>query len=114
VPQKIILRGVHFNFDKSNIRPEDAAILDEAVGVLKQNPKMTVEVNGYCDAIGTVRYNQKLSERRAHAVAQYLEDHGIPASQLIPRGYGKTHFVASNRTRAGRAQNRRVELLPVQ
>jgi OOP family OmpA-OmpF porin len=105
---------VHFDFDKSNIRPEDAAILDEAVGALKQNPSVTVQVNGYCDAIGSFRYNQRLSERRANAVARYLEDHGIPASQLIPRGFGKTNFVASNRNRAGRAQNRRVELVPVQ
>ena len=113
-PQKIVLRGVHFDFDKYNIRPEDAAILDEAVSVLKQNPNVTVQVNGYCDSIGTRRYNLKLSDKRANAVAQYLEDHGIAANRLIPHGYGKTHFVASNRTRAGRAQNRRVELLPVQ
>jgi OOP family OmpA-OmpF porin len=71
-----------------------------------------VYVNGYCDAIGTRAYNLKLSHRRAEAVSAYLEDSGIPASQLIPQGFGKTHFVATNRTAAGRAQNRRVELVP--
>jgi len=104
---------VHFDFDKSNIRPEDAAILDEAVEVLKQNPNVTIDVNGYCDAIGTVRYNQKLSERRANSVAQYLEDHGIDSKRLVPQGFGKTDFVATNKTSDGRAQNRRVELVPV-
>ena len=104
---------MHFDFDKSNIRPEDAAILDEAVEVLKQNPNVTIDVNGYCDAIGTVRYNQKLSERRANSVAQYLEDHGIDSKRLVPQGFGKTDFVATNKTSDGRAQNRRVELVPV-
>ena len=54
------------------------------------------------------------AQRRAEAVAVYLEDKGIPASQLIPQGFGKTHFVATNGTAEGRAENRRVELLPEQ
>ena len=112
--QKLVLRGVHFDFDKANIRPGDAAVLDEAAATLKQNPKLTVNVNGYTDAIGSEAYNLKLSERRANAVVNYLERQGIPASQLIPHGYGKTNFVASNDTAEGRAQNRRVELVPVQ
>jgi outer membrane protein OmpA-like peptidoglycan-associated protein len=113
-PEKIILRGVHFDFDKYNIRPQDAAVLDEAAEILKSHPNITVNVNGYCDAIGTVRYNLKLSERRAEAVVKYLVDHGIAESRLIPHGYGKTNFVATNKTAEGRAQNRRVELVPVQ
>ena len=112
--QKLVLRGVHFDFDKAKIRPGDAAVLDEAAATLKQNPNVTVNVNGYTDAIGTEEYNLKLSERRANAVVNYLEQQGIPASQLIPHGYGKTNFVASNDTAEGRAQNRRVELVPVQ
>ena len=62
--------------------------------------------------VGSEEYNQKLSERRAASVAAYLEDHGIPAGRLSPRGFGKTHFVASNDTADGRAENRRVELVP--
>jgi OOP family OmpA-OmpF porin len=72
-----------------------------------------VDVNGYCDSIGSVRYNQKLSERRADAVTNYLKDHGV-TNNLEPHGYGKTNFVASNKTAEGRAQNRRVELVPQQ
>ena len=96
------------------IRPVDQPVLDEAAETLKGNPNVKVYVNGYCDAIGTRAYNLRLSQRRAEAVATYLEDKGIPASQLIPQGFGKTHFVATNRTAAGRAQNRRVELVPVE
>jgi outer membrane protein OmpA-like peptidoglycan-associated protein len=112
--EKIVLRGVHFDFNKAKIRPGDAAILDEAAETLKAHPSVTVNVNGYCDAIGSVEYNLKLSQRRAEAVAQYLEDHGVPESHLVPHGYGKTDFVASNDTAEGRAQNRRVELMPTE
>jgi OmpA-OmpF porin, OOP family len=111
-PVKIILRGVHFDFDKAVIRPVDRPVLDEAAETLKANPNVKVYVNGYCDAIGSYAYNLKLSQRRAESVSAYLEDKGIPSSQLIPQGFGKTHFVATNRTAVGRAQNRRVELVP--
>ena len=112
--EKLVLRGVHFDFNKSNIRPGDAAILDEAAETLRANPNVTVYVDGYCDAIGSEEYNLKLSQRRSDAVASYLESHGIPESQLVPRGFGKTNFVAPNDTDEGRAQNRRVELNPAQ
>lgn len=110
---KIILRGVHFAFNKATIRSIDQPTLDEAAATLKANPKVTVHVDGYTDAIGSDRYNQKLSERRAQAVVNYLEGQGVPAAQLIPEGFGKSNPVASNKTADGRAQNRRVELVPV-
>jgi OOP family OmpA-OmpF porin len=105
---------VHFDFNKANIRPGDAAVLDEAAATLKAHPDVTVDVNGYCDAIGSVEYNLKLSERRAYAVVNYLAEQGIPTDRLVPHGYGKTNFVAPNDTPEGRAQNRRVELVPEQ
>jgi OOP family OmpA-OmpF porin len=89
-------------------------VLDEASETLKAHPNVSVNVNGYCDAIGSVRYNLKLSERRSDAVVKYLADHGVAESRLSPHGYGKTDFVATNKTREGRAQNRRVELVPNQ
>jgi len=112
--EKIVLRGVHFDFNKYNIRPGDAAVLDEAAATLKGHPHVVVNVNGYCDSIGGAEYNLKLSEKRAEAVVDYLEKDGIPADRLMPHGYGKTNFVATNSTREGRAQNRRVELVPAE
>jgi OOP family OmpA-OmpF porin len=109
---KIILRGVHFNFNKYYIRSVDKPTLDEAAETLKANPNVKIYVNGYCDAIGSEEYNLKLSDRRSDAVVDYLVKAGIPSSQLIPHGYGKTNFVATNDTPEGRAQNRRVELVP--
>ena len=107
-----MLRGVHFDFNKANIRPGDAAVLDEAATTLKANPNVTIDVNGYCDAIGGEEYNLRLSDRRSNAVVEYLVQQGVPASRLVPHGYGKTNFVAPNETPEGRAQNRRVELVP--
>jgi OmpA-OmpF porin, OOP family len=75
---------------------------------------VTVDVNGYCDAIGSGRYNLRLSERRANAVVRYLADHEVAEDRMRPHGYGKTNFVATNKTAEGRAQNRRVELVPNQ
>lgn len=109
-----MLRGVHFDFDKYNIRPGDAAVLDEAATTLRANPNVIVQVNGYTDAIGTVDYNLRLSQRRSEAVADYLERQGVSRSVLITQGFGKTNFVATNDTPEGRAQNRRVELVPEQ
>jgi outer membrane protein OmpA-like peptidoglycan-associated protein len=107
-----VLRGVHFDFNKAIIRPGDAAVLDEAISTLKANPGVVVNVNGYCDSIGSEDYNLRLSEYRGNAVANYLLSGGIQATQLRVHGYGKTGFVATNRTSEGRAQNRRVELVP--
>jgi len=114
VKEKLVLRGVHFDFNKSNIRPGDAAVLDEAAATLKANPNVTINVNGYCDAIGGVEYNLRLSDRRANSVVNYLAKAGISENRLIPHGYGKRDFVATNDTAEGRAQNRRVELVPNQ
>jgi len=110
--KRIVLRGVHFDFDKSKIRPDAEPILDEAAEILKQNPALTVAVNGHCDGIGTEEYNMKLSRRRSAAVAKYLEAKDIPANRLETHGFGKTQPVASNDTAEGRAENRRVELIP--
>jgi len=109
-----VLRGVNFDFNKAKIRGADEAVLDEAAETMKANPGTAVHVNGYTDAVGSEDYNLRLSERRAEAVAAYLENHGVPSSRLIPHGLGKTNFVATNDTPEGRAQNRRVELIPVE
>lgn len=110
--KKIVLRGVHFDFDKSKIRADAEPILDEAAEILKQNSALTVAVNGHCDGIGTEEYNMKLSRRRSAAVAKYLEGKGIAGNRLETHGFGKSQPVASNDTAEGRAENRRVELIP--
>src|SRR5262249_37194042 len=110
VKKKIVLRAVNFDFDKYNIRPDAAPILDEAVRELKQSGDVRILAAGYTDSIGSVPYNLKLSMRRAEAVKRYLVDHGIAANRITVEGFGKSNPVASNDTAEGRAQNRRVEL----
>jgi len=117
VPVTIDLRGVNFDFDKSKLRPEGIATLNEAIEVLKKYPQLQVEVAGHTDSIGSDAYNQKLSERRAKAVYDYLTSNGVDRGRLIgPHGYGKTRPIAPNTNPdgsdnpEGRAQNRRTEL----
>ncbi len=108
--RKIILRGVNFDFDKSNIRADARPILDAAIDVLNQEPGINVSVQGYTDSIGTDAYNLKLSQRRAESVTRFLVDGGVSAARLTAVGYGESDPVATNETEDGRAQNRRVEL----
>jgi OOP family OmpA-OmpF porin len=98
VQEKIVLRGVNFDFDKSEIRPDAAVILEEAASILSGTPDAQVRVEG------------GLSERRAASVRKYLVEHGIAASRLTSVGYGESRPIATNDTREGRALNRRVEL----
>jgi len=110
VARKIILRGVNFDFDMSNIRPDARPILDAAIETLQQEPDIRVTVEGYTDWIGTDAYNLALSDRRAQAVVDYLVAGGISPSRLTAVGFGESDPVATNETESGRAQNRRVEL----
>jgi outer membrane protein OmpA-like peptidoglycan-associated protein len=109
-PKKIVLRGVHFDFNKSTIRPDAKPVLDEAIATLKEEGGIAVIAEGYTDSIGSDAYNMALSIRRADAVRDYLVAGGIAASRVSAEGFGKTNPVASNDTEDGRAQNRRVEL----
>jgi OmpA-OmpF porin, OOP family len=112
VQKKIILRGVNFDFNKANIRPDAVPILREAATILKDNPTLNVAVEGHTDSVGSDAYNLKLSLRRANAVKQFLVKEGIAETRLTTRGLGESQPVASNDTDDGRAQNRRVELKP--
>ena len=117
VPVTIDLRGVNFDFDKSTLRPDAIATLDEAIEVLRKYPELRVEVAGHTDSIGTDAYNQGLSERRAQAVYDYLTSNGIDQGRLVgPVGFGESRPIAPNQNPdgsdnpEGRAQNRRTEL----
>lgn len=110
VKKKIVLRSVHFDFDKSNIRADAVPVLNEAVSVLKDEGTTAVIVAGNTDNVGTDAYNMKLSRRRADAVRDFLIKGGIPAKRIRVEAFGESKPVASNDTADGRAQNRRVEL----
>jgi OOP family OmpA-OmpF porin len=91
VPISIDLKGVNFDFDKSTLRPDAVAILNEAIEILKRYPELKVEVAGHTDECGSDEYNQGLSDRRSRAVYDYLTSNGSDASRLSgPNGYGES------------------------
>lgn len=110
VERTIILDHVLFDFDKTAIKPDGAKILDRLVAFLKENPNKGVDLEGHTDSVGTDKYNQGLSERRAASVRSYLVKQGVDARRIATRGFGESKPIADNKTRDGRAKNRRVEV----
>lgn len=102
--------NITFDVDKSELKPQFHNTLDSVVLVLNEYKSTLITVKGHTDSTGSDGYNQKLSERRALAVAQYLESKNVAQQRLAAVGYGETRPVAPNNTAEGRAQNRRVEL----
>lgn len=113
--QIIPLEPIYFDYDKATIKPVSMQILDQVVMVMKDRPGIRVRVEGHTDSKGTEAYNQKLSQRRADAVVEYLAKKGVDRSRLEPAGFGPTRPIAPNANPdgkdnpIGRAKNRRTE-----
>ena len=99
-----------FDFDKSIIKPEGKKLLDQIAAQVQTINLEAIIAVGHTDWIGTVEYNLKLSQRRAAAVKAYLVSKGVDANRITTQGKGKADPIADNRTAAGRAKNRRVEI----
>ncbi len=99
-----------FDFDKSVVKPAGKAKLDDLVAKIKGINLEVIIAVGHTDSIGTDAYNQKLSVRRAEAVKAYLVSKGIEKNRVYTEGKGEKQPVASNKTKEGRAKNRRVEI----
>ena len=112
VPEKVTIQAdALFDFDKSALKPEGKAKLDELADKVKGLSTVdAIVATGHTDSIGTVAYNQKLSLRRAETVKAYLVSKGVDASKVFTEGKGKSQPVADNKTAEGRAKNRRVEV----
>lgn len=105
-----VTQEVHFAFNSAVLTADDKAALDKMIPDLKRLHFINGEIQGHTDSKGTAAYNQKLSERRAKAVADYLAANGINEGRVTVVGYGETMPVADNKTEEGRAHNRRVVL----
>jgi len=99
-----------FDFDKSVLKPEGKAKLDDLVGKIKGINLEVIIAVGHTDAVGSDSYNQKLSVRRSESVKAYLVSKGIEKNRVYTEGKGEKQPVADNKTAEGRAKNRRVEI----
>lgn len=102
--------GLLFDFDSDAVKPEAQTNLRELASSLSKYPDSELLIIGHTDDVGSVDYNQRLSERRAASAARYLVSQGVSGSRVMTRGLGETEPVATNETEAGRAANRRVEV----
>ena len=106
----ISLRGVNFRTNSAIITRQSEYILDNAAAALLSAPHVRVEVQAHTDSLGEAAYNDDLSARRAMMVKSYLVGKGVTMDRMEAQGYGESQPIATNKTRAGRQQNRRVEL----
>ncbi len=105
-----IAADVLFDFDKAVIKPAFYPALDKVADMLVKNTNMRVEISGHTDTVGTQKYNQGLSERRAEAVAAYLERKGVSRDRMTVRGYSFTRLAVPTGPNVNEPRNRRVEI----
>lgn len=110
--ETIVIRDVHFEFNKATLTPGDKEVLSTVATRLKQETSTAqLRVTGHTDSVGSDAYNQRLSEKRANSVVNYLVDQGVPRASFVSvSGAGESQPVADNKTADGRAQNRRTEI----
>ena len=105
-----VLDTIYFDPAKTNINPAAAKALDRNGMILKENPKLKVEIGGHTDESGNAKANEAISEKRAQSAMKYLQDKfNIPENRMTVKGYGATKPIADNSTQEGRSKNRRVE-----
>ena len=105
------LKDIHFDFDKYDIRPGDARILDENAKWMKGNPNYLILIEGHCDERGTNEYNLALGERRAKATMNYLVAQGVQAARITTISYGEERPLCTEHTETCWAKNRRAHFL---
>ena len=108
--QTLVLEGVSFEIGQPIFTLESYIALDKLYRTLRDFPEIAIEIRGFADSIGSDQLNLKLSEERARAVLQYLQQRGIAAARLQVTGFGENNPIASNATESGRERNRRIEI----
>jgi len=109
--KSVVLKGVNFDIGKATLTEDSKLVLKDVATSLAARPDVRVEVQGHTDISGSRALNTRLSKARAQTVEKFLEENGVSPGQLTAKGYGPDKPIASNKTKAGRAQNRRVELV---
>lgn len=107
----INLPDILFEFDRDRLTPEARRTINEISDVIREVPHRDLAVEGHTDSVGSMRYNKDLSLRRAQSVARELQQHAVPSERMRIEGYGEGAPIATNNSEAGRARNRRVEVI---
>jgi len=107
---KIVLNNIFFDFNKSTLRPSSYKSLNNLLTTMKRYPAMEIEISGHTDNVGSMNYNQRLSDSRAKVVLEFLVRNGIPARHVSSYGRSFRQPIATNETNAGRQLNRRTEI----
>lgn len=110
-----VLKNIHYDFDKSQIRPDAALILNNVINIMKQNPSLIIELSSHTDSRGDDQYNLGLSQRRADAAVEYLVKNGIERARLVAKGYGESRLLNDcgngvNCSEEKHQENRRTEI----
>ncbi|WP_164110568.1 MULTISPECIES: OmpA family protein [Sphingobacterium] len=93
VGEKFVLENIYYDFDKHNIRPDAALILDKLVATMRNNPTLKIELSSHTDSRGSDSYNMKLSQKRAQSAVDYIVSKGIERDRMVVKGYGETRLV---------------------
>jgi outer membrane protein OmpA-like peptidoglycan-associated protein len=113
LPERLLVQNLTFDTDSAAIDPESRQVLDEVAGVLANHPTAKIRVEGHTDATGAPDVNRQLSQARADATRRYLGERGIDANRIEAVGHGAQQPIATNENPAGRARNRRTEIVVV-
>lgn len=100
---------INFDYDRSNVRPDDMATLDQKVAIMQANPELRIRIGGHCDERGSDEYNLALGNRRAQSAKQYLVSHGIDASRIETQSWGEERPLVPGSDETAWSQNRRDE-----
>ncbi len=111
VLESALLKDIHFDFDRYEVRPEDVDTLKQDAALLKKYASLKVQIEGHCDERGTAEYNLALGERRASSVKKYLVSLGVPENRLSTISYGKERPVDPGHSEEAWAKNRRAHFV---
>jgi len=107
---EIVTHSIQFKTESANLEPSSLTVLENVLTMMRENPKISIEIAGHTDSTGSSEFNLKLSKLRAESVRDWLIRNGISSERLSTKGYGETKPVADNKTEEGRAKNRRTEI----
>jgi outer membrane protein OmpA-like peptidoglycan-associated protein len=113
MPKQQLLRGINFKSGKAEMTYESYQFIEPLLKQLRKYPEVVIEVRGHSDSVGSYAKNMQLSQQRAESVRQYLISKGIEPDRIRAAGFGSSSPIADNRTAAGRAQNRRIEIVRI-